>query len=158
MADGRIITVGEHDCHLHIQAEHWHPEADRATKGQVWFIEDYLWQGREGLARKRLMNARGELLLTDDTVAPQRPARFDGDVEEYYLPEGKDWKRATQPSMDDDSVFDIIKAIHRKRLITGWDNKWYMPPSHMHPKDRDRDGCSHLTSHYRHLVGQEFTV
>lgn len=153
--DCKIVNVFEFDCHLIAQVEHYHVD------GSFWFLENYRWQGRAGLVRKRMTNARGEVLMDNGEVAPTRHEGGDEPKLEPYLPDGREWARHTTPAMDEESILGIMRDTHQRRLITGWpqgtvDVVGRIPDSKI--AQRDRDGCSQLVDKFAYLVGRELTL
>ena len=150
MSDFKVISVWEQDCHLIVTAEHYHPDAS------FWFTENYRWQGREGLRHKRSTNARGELLLSDGTVAPTRNNVLG--ESEAYLPGGTDWQRNAGIHMDNNAVLGVIRTIHGERLLSGWpqgQRDVVQSVSVERLSQEDQDGCSVLTAAFSSLVGLE---
>ena len=63
--DWKIIEVYASSGHLVVTVEHYNPgPAPQA----LWFIEHYLFQGREGMRQRRAANALGQILLDDSTA------------------------------------------------------------------------------------------
>ena len=153
MPDGQIVAMGTLDGHLVVVVDHFHPG------GSFWFREDYTWEGREGLKHKRMTDRQGRILMDNDQPAPYRAREDPGRTPPQYLPAGRDWKRHTHPHMDDDSILDVIRSIHRQRLLSGWTRvDRPLQPGQLRCKQEDRDGCNHLVTRFQHLLGQEFTA
>jgi hypothetical protein len=147
----RILAVRSEYGHLVVEAEHFNPD------GSFAYFENYLWQGREGDKHARVTNARGQLMLDDDTVAPlriknPRPGLPDTPLEQYR-PEGRQWKRYATPHMDSGSITSTIEAIHSQRLITGWSKgQSRLTVSPHDGLQKDRDGVAALVSKFVGLV------
>ena len=154
MLAAKVTDVFQQDCHLIVRAEHYHPD------GTFWFLENYRWQGREGLKRKRVTNTAGRLLMDNGKVAPLRIE--DGDSTPVaYLPKGREWARRSTPHMDEDSILDTIRSIHRQRLTSGWPQGTVDLVSRISPdkiRQQDRDGCPQLINKFAYLVGREITI
>jgi len=138
--DFKIIAVYEQDCHLVLRVEHY-------LDSLPWYKDDYIWQGREGLKRKRKTNANGSLLMDNGRVAPLRD-------EEPYLPAGRNWARYGMPHMDDGSILETIKVAHRRSVENG---RPYadgtIGTAKLTFEDRDYTGCSQLVAKFAHLPG-----
>ncbi len=108
----KILDVFLQDCYLIVRAEHYHPD------GLVWFTEYYRWQGREGLKQKKATVAG--LFLMDNGLPAPFSIQNNGLSLQQYLPVGRSWKRLPPPRLDKESILDVIRGIHTKRLAEGW--------------------------------------
>ena len=108
MADYRILSVGDHDSQLCVEVEHFNAD------GTHWFFEEYHWQGREGLKRKRQTDAQGRPLMDNGQPVPLIPDPDTGDMIPV-LPSGREYALGNTPHMVDDSIFTTIESIHRNR-------------------------------------------
>ena len=144
--DFKIIDVQNQDSHLIVCVEHYH------VNGTLWFTENYVWQGREGLKQKRATDADGQILLTDGTVAPS--LTNNAGIVEQYLPEGKSWQLRPGPHMDDEAILTTIRDIHKDRLVSGWPSTTdTLSPCSC--TNEDVDGCDTLVSKFTSLIGYE---
>ncbi len=115
--DFKIVDVFIHDSQLVVKAQHYHPSAP-GEPVEPWFVEHYTWQGREGSKRQRRVNALGEPLLDDGSVA-LKVTPPDGRVA-WFLPSDRQWAYNARPRMSEASVLGVIQETHRQRLATGW--------------------------------------
>lgn len=149
MADFKIVDVFTQDGQLIVKAEHYH------ATGSLWFVENYTWQGREGLKQKRATNALGQLLLSDNSVAPSRIVRPGlPDVLEQYLPTGAQWKYRPGPHMDEASILSVIASIHQQRLAAGWPQGQVDVLRRFKPTQEDEGGIVGLTLGFQSLKGR----
>ena len=144
----KIVDVFTHDSQLVVKAEHYHPN------GALWFVEHYTWQGREGLKQKRATNALNQLLLDDGTVAPftTRPGQPSEGI--YSLPPGRSWRLRPGPHMDDSSILEVIRSVHRQRRVAGWPNSTDRLPRFKSSSD-DMQGCQTLRLKFQSLIGRQ---
>lgn len=150
MPDFTILAVATRDGHLVVDVEHFD------VVGAHWFYEDYVFQGREGLKRKRTTNAMGELLMDDGRVAPTRldPDDPAGLTSGQYLPVGRTWQLQSTPWMGDESILTTIRSIHAQRLVSkfpGKDNR-LTPNSKLKPSGDDTGGVGQLLTKFSRLV------
>lgn len=136
-----ITEVRICDCHLLVKVEHLNDD------DSIWFREQYVWQGREGVKQKQATNSDGEPLMDDGNVVPTR-----GDPPEYYLPEGRSCAMRPGPHMDDDSILSTIRDDHAQRQggfvgYNGWRDE------HFGIGDHDEEGCDILLEQFERLVG-----
>ena len=146
--DFRIVDVFELDCHLIVKVEHYNAD------DSFWHVENYRWQGREGLAQKRRRSEiTGNLMMDNGEDAPIRAAA-DGDPEHAYLPEGRTWARLPAPYMDDESILSQIRETHAARLVSGWPQGSVDVVGRI-PDERiaqiDRDGCATIFARFESL-------
>lgn len=139
--DFRIIRVFDSNAHLVFQVEHYNAD------GSVWFTEHYTWQGREGLRRKRMVNRKGELLLSDQSIAPRDQ---DG---RQYLPAGKKWRYRPGTHMGQESILDTIRTTHDQRLMSGWPQGSADELATALATPEDVDGITAMNRTFRGLVG-----
>jgi hypothetical protein len=111
-ADFRIIDVKAHDGMLVVEVEHF--KAD----GSFDYFENYIWQGREGLKRPRVVNDRGGLYLSDGALAP---SVIEDGRKRYYRPDQRSWLRTNTPHMDQGSILRVVQQIHDQRK--NWRNQ-----------------------------------
>ena len=109
----KILEVFTQNGQLVVKAQHYNAD------GSVWFVEHYTFQGREGVKQKRAVNALGQLLLDDDTVAPTE-LDSPGVTRRAVLPVGRQWKFRPGPHMDNGSILSVIQSTHRQRVAAGW--------------------------------------
>ena len=145
MPEFKVLDVRAHNGQLLVRVEHFD------ASGSHWFFEDYTWQGREGLKRKRQTNPQGKLLLADGTVAPSNAK---GD---QYLPGGREWAYLPPPIMDNEAIVSVIRQVHQSRLITGAPYadgrlRTSVPPG----TPRDNAGIGLLASKFAGLRGMSF--
>jgi hypothetical protein len=141
-----IIDVLDHDCDLCVCVNHFHAD------GSFWFRENYLWQGREGLRCRIALNADGEPLLSDDSVAPM------SDASGYYCPSGMAWKRTSEIYLDvETSILEMIRSTHSRRLLAGWPQGTIdqVPPKQQRSSE-DESGCSVLIAKFASLKGTTY--
>lgn len=140
----RVRDVFASDFRLIVQVEHLH--ADHT----FWHVEHYVFLGREGLKHKRVLNEGGEAIMDNDQVAPMSNA-------EYYLPEGRDWKRRSEIILDDASIHNVIQETHRARVASGWPQGAVDVLGHGAGGTQvDREGCGILVAQFQSLVDKEF--
>lgn len=149
MPDFRILDVFQQDHHLIVRAEHFNPD------GSFWFLENYIWQGREGLKRKRKTDAQGRILMDDGKPAPLTDHP---DVEErrQFLPLGRDWARHDTPHMDEGSILTTIRSIHEQRLVSGWPQGTIDTLALLMGNSQDEVGCPDLIGKFAALAGRAF--
>lgn len=147
----KVINVEAKSGTLWIDAEHYTTDED------LFLIERYEFQGREGLRYDREQNGSGEYLLSDDEVAPRR----DPDITlpdrpgRQYLPDGSAWKYKTTIGLTQANVLATIGEEHAKFLAS--------PPSFTdgrNPKtgiasSNDLSGITKLTSVMASLLNHE---
>lgn len=146
--DFQLIDITNVQSHLVVTAEHYHPD------GSFWFRENYVWQGREGLKRKRKTDAEGRILMDDGQRAPLRLGIDDELVP--YLPSGRTWARLPAPHMDEESILTTMRSIHQQRLISGWPQGRIDKISRISEskiRQEDRDGCPILIAKFAALKG-----
>ena len=144
----KIIDVFTHDGHLVVKAEHFNLDSS------FWFLEYYLFQGREWHKHKRAVNARGQTLLDDGTVGPTRPRPNEPERTEQFLPPGRTWALRPGPHMDDSTILDTIRSIHKQRLVSGWPQGKIDRLGTLKPAPQDTTGCVPLAAHFQHLKGR----
>ncbi len=147
----RIIDVREHDGQLLVEVEHF--KAD----GSFDYFENYLWQGRQGLQRPRVVNAQGGLYLDDGSLAPFNTDAFG--KRQFYRPDARTWLRYNTPHMDAGSILSVVGAIHSRRLLTGWtrgQSRLIEPPRIAN--QRDREGVGILVSKFQGLLGTAYAT
>ncbi len=143
--DFRIIAVSEHDGHLLVEVEHFNPDGDFS------YFENYIWQGREGTRKPRLLDAQGFLQLESGGTAPWRLDTDSRLIE--YLPEGQEWLRSSEPHLDDASILSVIQQVHTSRTETGWargQSRLSEPP--LQPRAADTAGIGTLLSTFQPLA------
>ncbi len=143
--DFRIIAVSEHDGHLLVEVEHFHPD------GSFWYFENYIWQGREGTRKPRLLDAQGFVQLEGGGVAPWQIGTNDELVQ--YLPDGREWFRSSSPHLDNNSILGVIQQVHAARTDTGWvrgQSRLSEPP--LQPRAEDETGIGILLSKFQALA------
>ena len=146
--DFKIVDVFVTDGQLVVKAEHYQ------AGGALWFVEHYIWQGREGLKQKRATNALGQLLLDDGTVAPATPDPDRPGRRIAFLPAGRDWLRQPAPHMDDSSILNQIRSTHRQRVASGWPTTIDRLPS-FKPTLADGLGVETLRLKFQSLIGRQ---
>ena len=133
-----IVDVFVQDAHLVVVVVHYHPD------GSPWFLENYQWQGREGLRRCIKKNARGEFLMDNGVAATALTA-------------GREWARETECNLDERAILHTVQQIHNERVITGWPQGQIdvLPriPAHKIAR-RDRDGVGQLRNKLNALKGR----
>lgn len=117
MASFKILDIFARDGQLVVKVEHYNPD------NTVWFMEHYIWQGREGLKQKRATNALGQPLMDNGLMAPSTVLQGSPDLVIYLLPLGRTWLRRPGPYMVDDSILNVIRSIHQQRLASGWPSR-----------------------------------
>lgn len=137
----KILDVFQDDGHLVVRVQHFQNDLP-------WFKEDYVWQGREGLKRKRMTNAKGEILLGDQTVAP-----FDEDGHQF-LPPGAKWRYRAAPHMDENSILSVIRSIHAERLFAGTPYTDGTSTTNRPSSNDDRSGVGKLIAKFAGLKGR----
>ena len=142
----QILDVFPHSNHLVVKVQHLHPG------GEDWFIEHYVFQGREGLKRKRMVNAEGQLLMDNGNIAPKRGIPDRPGKSEQFLPSGHDWARNPPPYMDETSVLQIIQSTHAERTISGWEGDDILSELSWHQEDED--GAGILIAKLSYLKGR----
>jgi hypothetical protein len=160
MAAITIKDVSLLDCRLVVQVEFHHAD------DTFWHIENFAFQGREGLKHKRMTNGLGEILMDNGEVAPSRVVVQSDDPDDVdglktqrmqYLPEGRSWARHTTCHMDENSILDQVRDTYQQRLISGWaqghvDTISRIPTGNI--KQADHDGCDVLLTKFAYLKGQ----
>lgn len=111
MPDFKILSVSQQDGCLIVQGEHYHLD------GSLWFVENYLFQGREGLKHKRVTDEQGHLLMGNGDRAPTRIVNKEM---QQYLPPGSTWMRRSEPHLDEVGIVGVMRSIHNQRLSEGW--------------------------------------
>lgn len=150
MPDFKILDVFADNARLVVRVEHYNAD------DSVWFTENYCWQGREGLKRKRQTNSDGAYLMDDGNVAPLMPADPVTGFAEPYLPDGRTWARYDIPYMDESSILGTIRSTHDDRLVSGWPQGSVDAMSSTgQPNPRDEAGISTLVSLFSSLKGRE---
>jgi len=147
----RIIDVRAEYGHLVVEVEHFKPD------GAFWFFENYVFQGREGGKYEIAVNALGEKLLSDETVAPKRIVKGPPQREEQYLPSSRTWKYSTTISLEQASILGVIDRIHMQRQPTGWNkgaNRLTVAPRAA--RNRDTDHVQALVTKFSPLVGTAY--
>lgn len=145
----KILAVATHDGHLVVTTQHFKPD------GSPWFAEHYIFQGREGVKRKRAVNALGQLLQDDGSVAPTRLVRKGLSQEpEQYLELGKRWMFRSEPHIDESSILSVIRLTHARRLVSGW-GRTADTIGRLRPMAKDMEGCDILLARFQRLVGFE---
>lgn len=135
--------------HLVVTVQHFAPD------GSNWFLENYVWQGREGLKQKRAVNAQGQLLQDDGTVAPTIMVNSGPRQEpRQYLEAGKNWQRQPGTHMVDDSIISVIRSTHAQRLASGWPGGTNKLSLLKPPQQPDVDGGPALLARFQHLIGR----
>ena len=152
--DFRIIDVFPQDSHLCVKVEHNH------ANGSFWFLEHYVWQGREGLNRKRTTDAQGRFLMDDGNPAPTQVVRAGllDESEVAYLPAGRTWALQPGPHLSEDEILNTIKATHRRHLGGGWPQGKIDVLSAKKPNAQDQGGIGALVSKLGALKGRSFNV
>ena len=147
MPDFRILDVLDHDCHLAVKVQHLHDD------GSSWYVEHYLFQGREGLKHKRSTNAAGRLLMDNDEEAPEgdSPEKLPEEAagphnQAQFLPEGREWKRNSEPHLHEESILNAIRQHH---IICS------EPDAPVQQDDVDRQGCEALAAYFQYLRGYQ---
>ena len=150
MADFKILDVFADNAWLVIRSEQYNAD------GSVWFVENYRWQGREGLKHKRKTNSDGRPLMDDGNIAPLRDVDITG-VADPYLPEGRTCARHEVPHMDESSILRTIRSVHTQRLASGWEQGSIdaISPGKT-PSQPDLDGVSVLVTHFESLKGNSY--
>lgn len=150
MPDFKIVGVSQVSHCLVVRVEHYHPD------GSLWFIENYRFQGREGLKHKRDTDAEGFILMDDGNRAPLRAVPNLPSTMAEYLPAERGWARKTETHMDENSILDTIRSIHAQRLVSGWPQGAVDVLSQSTSAiQRDVDGCSALMARFTALIGRE---
>ena len=144
-----ILDVFQQDSQLVVKVRHHNPD------GSAWFVEHYTWQGREGLKRQRRVNALGEPLLDDGTVAPTRVVRpGPPETVEWFVPAGREWAYNNRPRMNEVDILNVIAATHKQRLITGWAQGTVDQLGSFKSTPADEVGCPVLLAHLTALKGR----
>ena len=131
-----------------VQVQHYNAD------GSPWFVEHYTWQGREGLKQQRRVNALGEPLLDDGSVALKVVKKGPPEEVTWLLSDGHQWGYNARPRLSEASILGVIQATHKERLASGWPQGMVdRLGSFKHSVDDDT-GCTTLATFFAALKGR----
>ena len=145
-----VIDVFNESSRLVVCVNHLHAD------NTFWHLENYTFQGREGMRRSIKNDSQGFPVMDDGMVPPMRDK---GGARVRELPVGREWAMETTFNMTERHILLVIRGIHQQRLLSGWpqdkkDELASIPGNKL--IQQDYDGVDILVTAFQHMKGKRY--